>query len=190
MARKKVKTATLTSVQALEKTFRDLPAKLILQCQKELATLKTQEQKITKALQKNLTLKKNTQKKLATLTAKSKGKLTAVIKKQLLSFKKILTQLEKETSTFMTQLKQMKEQAATLVQKQKQFSSMTKLLATLEKEVAKKKITIKKAKKSPKKMAKAAKKETMQPEKTPMTTHSEFSLDSIINKPETAEMDS
>lgn len=191
VSKKTIKQTTpFTLVQTMEKTFREAPAKLILQCQKDIVSLKKQEQKLAKTLKKNQDQKKTTSKKIAALNTKSKTSFITDRKKQITTLQKFLTSLEKEITTFTAQLEQIKKHCETLTHKQKQFATINKLITTLEKTETKKKTQKNKTtKNTTKKMTKKIM-PIDQPQTESMTKHSDFQVDTTFTIPEPAEMES
>lgn len=144
MPRKKVKrsSATKTSVkvkrqvqnltESLEKSFREIPAKIAEQTQKDLIALKQQEAKLQSSLQKMQKQQKTMSSKQSSLA--SKDKLTTAAKKQLKVSKKATDVLNKAIANVLKQIDQNRQQGKSLSQKQAKYVAIKKQIIKLEKE--------------------------------------------------------
>ncbi|HEX2548795.1 MAG TPA: hypothetical protein VHM20_03135 [Gammaproteobacteria bacterium] len=144
MPRKKVKrsSATKTTVkvkrqvpnltESLEKSFREMPAKIAMQTQKDLIALKQQEAKLQSSLQKMQKQQKTINNKQSSLA--SKDKLSTAAKKQLKVSKKASDVLNKAIANILKQIDQNRQQGKTLSQKQAKYVAIKKQIIKLEKE--------------------------------------------------------
>ncbi|MDR3477326.1 MAG: hypothetical protein P4M14_04775 [Gammaproteobacteria bacterium] len=169
MARKKAKKITNTKKTAvksqpkkaanhlantLEKDFRDIPAKLIAQLRKEVATLAQQEKKLKVELKKADAQKKASKTKHAALTLKAKKKPSATSKKLMNLAKMTHDKTLKTIQDLTKQLDQIKAETKTVATKQAKFAAIATQLNQFEKQWALK------AKKATKIAPKARKKTT------------------------------
>lgn len=144
MPRKKVKrsSATKTTVkvkrqvpnltESLEKSFREIPAKIAIQTQKDLIALKQQEAKLQSSLQKMQKQQKTISTKQSSLA--SKDKLSTAAKKQLKVSKKASDVLNKAITSILKQIDQNRLQGKSLSQKQAKYVAIKKQIIKLEKE--------------------------------------------------------
>ncbi len=144
MPRKKVKrsSATKTSVkvkrqvqsltESLEKSFREIPAKIAVQTQKDIIALKQQEAKLQSSLQKMQKQQKTITTKQSSLA--SKDKLTTAAKKQLKVSKKASDVLNKAIANILKQIDQNRQQGKSLSEKQAKYVAIKKQIIKLEKE--------------------------------------------------------
>lgn len=135
----------LTTVESMEKDFRNTPAKLILHCRKNLSQLKQHEKKLKAQLSKATASKKVAKTKHAALTTK----MTPAAKKQMIVAKKTCDSWDKATAQLTAEIDHIKAICKSLVQKQTKYTAISKQLAQFEKDffadsqkktVAKKKI--------------------------------------------------
>src|ERR1700722_459673 len=104
------KTFTTATGGTLEKTFKEIPAKLVAQGRKELFTLKQKEKKFLAQFKKTQAQKQAFQKQISTFTAKNKTKPTFTGKKQFATAKAGFAKTSKTFTTVDGQLKAIQDQ--------------------------------------------------------------------------------
>jgi hypothetical protein len=169
MARKKAKkiaTTKKTAVKSqpkkaanhlantLEKDFRDIPAKLVAQLRKDVATLAQQEKKLKVELKKADAQKKVSKNKHAVLAVKAKKKPSATSKKLMNVAKMAHDKTLKTIQDLTKQLEPIKAEMKATAAKQAKFTAIVTQLNQFEKQWALK------AKKAVKAAPKATKKTT------------------------------
>ena len=147
MARKQVKkTSTKKSTvkrtpnpakslsQAMEKEFRDIPARLIAQCQKDASALNRQEKKIKSEVKKAEAQKKIAKNKQVILQAKMKKNNNATNKKQFNANKQDQDKILKAISSLQQQLNTIKAQSKSLSSQQSKYAAIAKLVMQFDKQ--------------------------------------------------------
>jgi hypothetical protein len=127
------KAKTSSSIQSMEKEFKNMPAKLIQQLRKEATVLKKQESNINLSLKKMQKQKKLIANQQAILLAKAQGKKSESIKKQLLTIKKNNDKLNHSMTKLTSDLEKIENQLTIVSEKQAQFTYISKEVAQLDK---------------------------------------------------------
>jgi hypothetical protein len=146
----KAKVAMMNSVEMMEKNFKNMPKQVAVQCQKELATVRQYEKKLSVELKKAQILVKEIKAKCVTLASK---KTSATSKKQLAAAKKGLVSANTAIKEMTAKWSQLTKQIAALRDKQGKFTALSKELSkfdTQRAKTAKKAAPAKKAAKSKK----------------------------------------
>jgi hypothetical protein len=144
--KRQVKTAASGLADSLEKSFREIPAKIIAQTRKELSTIKQQEAKLKTEQKKAQAQKKITKTKHMALTAKAKSKPSPTTKKQLVSAKQAFDKVSKTIAGIDANLAVVKKQVDTLSKKNAKFTALSKQISSFDKEWERKGKTPKKSK--------------------------------------------
>jgi superfamily II DNA helicase RecQ len=128
----KVKRQLESLTESLEKSFRDIPEKIAVQAQKDIASQKLKEAKLQSSLQKMQKQQKALKSKQAQLAAKDK--LTPAGKKQLKVSTKASALLNKSITDILKQIDLAKEDVKVLSNKQAKYTALKKEILKLEKE--------------------------------------------------------
>jgi hypothetical protein len=128
------KTGTSTAITALEKTFKELPGKLVAQGRKEIGVLKQKEKKLAAQLKKATTQHQTATKQVATYTAKNKTKPTAAGKKQLGTANSTVAKHKKTVTGLTTELNAVKAQTKTLSSHTNKYTTLGKTITSFGKD--------------------------------------------------------
>lgn len=132
-AKNQKKAKTSSSIQMMEKEFKNMPEKLIQQLRKDTLSLKKQELDLNLSLKKMQKQKKLMDSQQASLVAKSQEKTSKSIKKQLLAVKKNAIKLNKSLTTVTSDILKIQNQLSIASAKQAQFLYIKKEIAQLDK---------------------------------------------------------
>lgn len=129
--KRQTKMAVTNLIDKMEHGFKGMPAQLIAQCRKDLATQQQQEKKLAIELKKASALSKAIKEKCAFL---AKSKMTAPVKKQLTAAKQGQDKANQAIKAMTTNIDQLKQQINALLAKQAKFIALDKEISKFDKQ--------------------------------------------------------
>jgi hypothetical protein len=140
MAGKKVtkKTPKLTLAEQLENNFKTMPAKILLQYRKDIATFKKNNSDLKNNLMKMKVILNMAQKKTMDLSSRLKAKKTPTLQKQLNTTKKSVEQTKKVIASITSEMNLSNKQLKAVIEKLSRFSALAKAMTQVKKPAAKK----------------------------------------------------